>query len=95
MNWETDIEKAKSMGWVLVALDDEQNWIGFSCWIEKDQRWNMLKEDEQPYAFLDGLDHPLNVLPVTHTPGGMLTVKTPLVKLPAGVTPMLPPGVST
>lgn len=108
INWNYDIEAAKQAGWVLICLDDEKRWLGLSCWLEFEQRWNMIGTKETPHAWSE-MNHPLSDTPFVK-PLGINTATPPPMKpqkaapeafvkkpepatLPPGVTVALPFGV--
>lgn len=97
IDWNTDVEAAKSAGWVLVCVDDEKRWVGLSCWLEDQQRWNMIGTNEKPYAWSE-VNHPLSDTPFVK-PMGLTTVPPPMIpKIPVAVvkptpTVTLPPGL--
>lgn len=108
INWNTDIEAAKSEGWILICVDNEKRWVGLSCWLEDQQRWNMIATDQVPHGWSE-VNHPLTdtlfVEPmglntalkhkVKAVPLGPPAVKPqlPVAALPAGMNVTLPPGV--
>ena len=106
INWNFDIEAAKSAGWILICVDDEKRWVGLSCWLEDQQRWNMIGTQQVPHAWSE-VNHPLSDTPFvkpmginTETPPPVKARKSapepvaiPVAALPAGMNVTLPPGV--
>lgn len=105
ITWNTDIEAAKSKGWVLICVDNEKRWVGLSCWLEDQQRWNMIATDQVPHGWSE-VNHPLTDTPYVK-PIGINTSEPPSQKprktapesftkvatLPVGMNVSLPPGV--
>lgn len=105
INWNTDIEAAKSAGWVLICIDDEKRWVGLSCWLPSEERWNMIGTKQTPIGWSE-VNHPLSDTPYVK-PMGMNVMEPPSQKprktapeaftkvaaLPVGMNVSLPPGV--
>lgn len=105
ITWNKDIEAAKSEGWIFICVDDEKRWIGLSCWLEDEQRWNMIGTNQVPYGWSHA-NHPLSDTPFVK-PMGINTGKPPPIKakktapeafskqvsLPVGMTVSLPHGM--
>lgn len=85
INWNYDLEAAKPEGKILVCVDNQQRYVGFSRWLPDEARWEMLATTQKPHAW-SPLNHPLSdtprTRPVAHT-----------VTLPFGMAVSLPPGV--
>lgn len=57
--WSFDIEKAKTKGTVLILLEDDSNFVGFSRWLEDKQRWNMIGTEQVPLCWIK-IEHPFS-----------------------------------
>ena len=82
--WDYDVERAKTLGWVLVCMDDKHHWIGFTRWIESENRWMMIGTKEVPLAFCK-IEHPLTDRPSIQPGGVNLVARPPAFALPPGV----------
>lgn len=110
IHWNFDIEAAKSEGWILICVDNEKRWVGLSCWLPDQKRWNMIGAEQVPHAWVP-VTHPLSDTPFVK-PMGMNTDDRPPVKarktaseafrkpsvpvaaLPPGMNVTLPPGMN-
>lgn len=70
MNWRYDIESAKTLGRVMIALDNAEKWVGWSRWLPDENRWEMISTDQTPHAFMV-IKSPLTVAPTL--PKGMFS----------------------
>lgn len=99
INWNTDIESAKQAGWILICVDDEKRWVGLSCWLPDEKRWNMIATTQVPHCWTE-INHPLSDEPFvkpmginTASPPAMTAQQTAPTMLPPGVNVTLPPGM--
>lgn len=46
VTWNYDVEAAKRQGRILVCVDNEEKWVGWSQWIHQSARWEMIGTKE-------------------------------------------------
>lgn len=57
INWNTDIELAKTQGKILCCVENDSNHIGFTRWLADTKRWEFLSTDQEPLCWIK-VNHP-------------------------------------
>lgn len=52
MKWRYDIESAKTLGRVMVAVDNDEKWVGWSHWLPDQERWANIGTNQTPSAWV-------------------------------------------